>query len=323
MEIHAATGVVPLAATSTSTIRLPAGPDGPARLRMFGVDDGMLAHSLPDRAAWGRLVGENPCGLRDRVFTFLDAVRAPFTQPRFVVRPGAAPLQATCVPARRTGAAWRVQVRRDLADLRLDVLYKDAAVTRLPDGSWLLAAGRYRVRAQDPPRDHFTLQPGGSLGDIVAWRASDPAFREDVRGPFWLVDGRAALPGEAGLAWLGVPGLVVTGTGADARLDVYYVVEPDEAGGRSYREALVDPTAPLPRDPTGHGQGFGSVNGPPKPRGAPAAIAPDSARNGPPEPRGAPAAIAPDSARNGPPEPRGAPAANAPDPARGGPPEPR
>jgi hypothetical protein len=62
----------------------------------------------------------------------------------------------------------------------------------------------------------------------VAWRAADPGFTQDVRGPYWLVDGQDALPGEARLAWLGVPGALISADDGALHLDVYYVVEPGE-----------------------------------------------------------------------------------------------
>lgn len=242
VEIHAAEDAR-LASTSTSTVRL--GPrdldGGAARLRLFGVDDHMLGRALPDRRAWGRLVGDNPCGMTGRVVTFLDSVGgrrllAPF---RFTVGPpGPAPLSPTCVPSQRRSVSWPIappDANRE--PLSLDVTYKDVSVLQLPDRSWLMLLARYRILAADPPR---AAVPGGSLGDVVAWRAQDPAFTRGLTGPHWLVDGRAALPDEARPAWLGVPAALVTGEGADLALDVYYVVEPDNAGGRSYLDAMRD-----------------------------------------------------------------------------------
>ncbi|MES2641705.1 MAG: hypothetical protein V4850_19590 [Myxococcota bacterium] len=248
VEIHAAqiqeADDARLESTSTSTVRLgPRELDGAAaRLRLFGVDDHMLGRALPDRRAWGRLVGDNPCGIKGRVVTFLDSGRRLLAPFRFTVGPpGAAPLSATCVPSQRRGVSWPVAPPdAGQEPLPLDVTYKDVSVLQLPDRSWLMVLARYRILAADPPRPAV---PGGSLGDVVAWRALDPAFTRGLTGPHWLVAGRHALPDEARPAWLGVPSALVTGEGADLRLDVYYVVEPDDAGGRSYLDAMRDPGA--------------------------------------------------------------------------------
>ncbi|MDP2307818.1 MAG: hypothetical protein Q8P18_17465 [Pseudomonadota bacterium] len=244
VEIHASVGA-PLQATSTSTVRL--GPrdldGGAARLRMFGVDDVALGRALPDRRAWGRLVGPNPCGMKERVITYLDSgvasgmrrLLAPF---RFAIgAPGGAPLSSTCVPSQRRAVAWPQQPREGNSETRtgglqtpsVDVTYKDVSVLRLPDQTWLMVLARYRILAADPPLPAF---PGGSIGDVIAWRALDPAFTQGLTGPHWLVDGRDALPDEARPAWLGVPAAIVTGEGEGLRVDVYYVVEPDEPAPR-------------------------------------------------------------------------------------------
>jgi hypothetical protein len=229
VEIHAIAEEASLQATSTATVLLrPADLDGArARLRLYGVDDGGVYRALPAAREWGRLVAESPCGLRERAIAYLDAPRrflAPF---RFTIA-GPEALTPTCIPGSRREVTWLVPGANGPAPATIDVTYKDVSVVRLPDASWLLVAARYRTPTSNPPRP---ATPGASLGDVVAWRAADPAFTEDLRGPYWLVDGQDALPGEARPAWLGVPGALVSGAGDGLHLDVYYVVEPGDDVG--------------------------------------------------------------------------------------------
>ncbi len=189
VEIHAGADLQALPATSTRTVLLdrPALDGGAPRLRMYGVDDGMLARVLPDRRAWGRLVAPNPCGLPGRVVTFLDAPRRLLAPFRFVVGPhregDPAPLSSTCVPSQRRGVSWPLALPSPGGAPRtvaFDVTYKDVAVLPLPDASWLLVLARYRTAAADPPGHPI---PGRSLGDIVAWRAPGARRRRAAGGP--------------------------------------------------------------------------------------------------------------------------------------------
>ncbi|MES2644432.1 MAG: hypothetical protein V4850_33405 [Myxococcota bacterium] len=242
VEIHAQGAEGSLQVTSTSTVQLlPAEiGGGAARLRLYGVDEDMVGRAVPAARAWARPGAPSPCGGRGGFISWVDSqLFAPF---RFVIDRAAA-ITATCVPSRRQNVSWPARVSGSLRSLAMNVVYKDPTVLRLPDASWLMVLARYRTLASG------TNQPmvGSAAGDVVAWRASDPAFTRDLTGPHWLVDGLQAVPGQTQSAWLGVPGAVVAGTGADLRLDVYYTFHVDAQDGRSYLEAA---TAGDPRSST-------------------------------------------------------------------------
>jgi hypothetical protein len=225
--------------TSTSTVRLPALNLGRGvktnDLRMFGVDRNQVDELGPAPTPWllgaGSAWTQVETGDPDKWTQEFLAGNSETRQFDLTN------IYGTAVPKFKYGQTWsyeQVVVADGVTSVEIisrdfTVSYKDMSIVELPDGSYLMLLGRYRLEGTDSTD---RPQPGSSnsLGDIVAWVSPDLTFAGDqVVGPFLVVDSLDAIPSGTVRLWLGVPGGVVDPVRQE--LLVYYVAESNEVAG--------------------------------------------------------------------------------------------
>ena len=152
------------------------------------------------------------------------------------------PLSSTFLASKRDASGWTLETvtsydtdpftTTTAATLPLKAIadYEDPCCVAIPEdagGGWLMLLNRKRREGGGV----IAKVAEDTLGDVVAYRATEPTFRDEdgagIDGPVLLVDSLGALPDQPARAWLGVPtaAFVTDPTTGDLALYVYYAVE--------------------------------------------------------------------------------------------------